>query len=89
MDACLANDKCSDNAIYEEKAINSYLKTRKFFKDKVEDYHYQKPKFAEALIEEIAEDVCFMQKKKIFSLLDIPRNNFIINRAVLENRGGK
>lgn len=73
----------------KKRAIHSYLKTRKFFKDRVEDYHYQKPEFAEALIEEIAEDVCFMQKKKIFSLLDIPSNNFIINWAVLENRGGK
>lgn len=69
--------------LMKKRAINRYLKTRKFFKDRVEDYHYQKPGFGEALIEEIVEDVCFMQKKKIFSLLDIPSNNFIINRAVL------
>lgn len=95
----LASHKCSDNAkkllcifekfVEEIYSDNNYPKVREIFETKVEDYLYQETEFIETLIEDIAEEFFFKREKNIIGLLDIPNNIFEINRALIENRGGK
>lgn len=99
LDGRLASKTCSDNArkllsifdkfvkeIYDD---NNYLKARDIFEIKVEDYLYRETEFIETLIEDITDEIFFKREKKLIGLLDIPSSIFEINRALIENRGGK
>lgn len=83
---CYANFEKFVEKIYSD---NNYPKVREIFETKVEDYLYQETEFIETLIEDIAEEIFFKREKNIIGLLDIPSSIFEINRALIENRGGK